>query len=444
MAPSDSMVTVSDLEMRRVSIPLPVATSDKYYPPKVESTSPTRQALTEFVCNSVWIQPNSSLRQCKEWSTENVELYIHLGSGQLATPYTISHEEFEDRCKIFTPGFLQKLYWKRSQFEYCLHYEEKPTVLELGISTYENDSFMGLFRYDIQQKKIYGNVFCKSSDHINIKPINIEDFYTFLECRKEFLIENPLMIVTSVLDFMQRRGQNFVRWRVSLYGLESSLGVTGKTDILKYHGYPDISDNYDVLNAELASLGGDVANSELSMASILFLAKEFSKVVKFCETGTLFPSIQIQEVDSIISRAELYLRHMKMCKDTLHGLTAVLYNRINQRESYSMKTIAVATLIFLPATFVSTIFGVGIFDFHAYQGQNPTTVSKYWIIYFTICTLLTALTLAIWTVWYKWGSRWVRRRKPDLESQWTGQRVEEEVLLRDKQSELSTVPWTIL
>ena len=433
---------------RGLSIPglVPTPSEYKYYAPRVPKTSPRSRALAEFVCNSVWVYPNSPLRHCKEWRTKSVELYIHQGSGQLATPYTVNHEKFEERCEKFTLGFLQKINWKRSQFEYNLHYKEEaeePTILELGMSTYENDSFMGLFRYDIQQKKIYGIVFFKSSDHINLKPVNIEDFYWFLEARRELFMKHPLMIVTALLDFIQQRGQNFVRWRVSLYEMESRLGVTRKTDILKYHGYPGISDNYELLNADLASLGGDVANSELSIASILFLAKEFSKIVKICEKGLPFPSIQIQEVDYIISRAELYLQHMKMCKSTLGGLEAVLYNRINQRESYSMKTIAVITLVYLPATFVSTVFGAGIFDFHAYQRQNPTTVSKYWIVYLTICIVFTTLTLMLWTVWYKWGSRWVYRRKSDLGTQWQLVRVEEEVKLREKQSELSTVsPWT--
>jgi Mg2+ and Co2+ transporter CorA len=44
-----------------------------------------------------------------------------------------------------------------------------------------------------------------------------------------------------------------------------------------------------------------------------------------------------------------------MSQDVLQSLTAVLYNRINKQDADSMKTIAVVTLVFLPATFVSAV-----------------------------------------------------------------------------------------
>jgi hypothetical protein len=219
--------------------------------------------------------------------------------------------------------------------------------------------------------------------------------------------------------------------------MEAKLGITLNADLLKDLGYPDISYDYKLLNAELASIGSDAANSELSASSIHFLAQEFFKLVKICEEELPFPSVQLQEVGGVISRAELYLRHMKMSQEVLHSLTALLYNRINQRESQSMKTIAVATLLFLPATFVSTVFGSGIFDFHAYQGQNTTTVSKYWTIYLTICIVLTALTMTLWVVWYKWGNHWHSKRMSN--SNYPSQKswlVEEELLLRAEQSNL--------
>jgi hypothetical protein len=98
---------------------------------------------------------------------------------------------------------------------------------------------------------------------------------------------------------------------------------------------------------------------------------------------------------------------MKMSQDVLQSLTAVLYNRISKQDTDSMKTIAVVTLVFLPATFISAVFSTGIFNFHATESpNNPKTVSTYGWVYLLACVLSTVLTLISWSCWYRWGRVW--------------------------------------
>lgn len=65
-----------------------------------------------------------------------------------------------------------------------------------------------------------------------------------------------------------------------------------------------------------------------------------------------------------------------------------------QRDSTSMKTIAVVTLLFLPTTTVATIFGTEFFDF----GEEGFRVSR-WIWLFVLLSLtISAIVFAVWVM----------------------------------------------
>ncbi|OAG42370.1 hypothetical protein AYO21_03538 [Fonsecaea monophora] len=87
-----------------------------------------------------------------------------------------------------------------------------------------------------------------------------------------------------------------------------------------------------------------------------------------------------------------------------------------RKDSASMKTIAVVTLAFLPATFVCTIFSMSFFTLNV----NDTTGEKHWLIsdrfwiYWVITMPLTVLTLICW--WY--GQRKEDRREKARQPSW--------------------------
>jgi len=70
-----------------------------------------------------------------------------------------------------------------------------------------------------------------------------------------------------------------------------------------------------------------------------------------------------------------------------------------RRDSSSMKTIAVLTLFFLPATAMASIFGMSMFDWKAKDGD--TVVSRNIWIYIVVAVVLTCLVLIIWILWFK-------------------------------------------
>ncbi|KAF7507242.1 hypothetical protein GJ744_010800 [Endocarpon pusillum] len=72
----------------------------------------------------------------------------------------------------------------------------------------------------------------------------------------------------------------------------------------------------------------------------------------------------------------------------------------SKKDSSAMKTIALLTILFLPATFVATFFSMSIFDFSPSGGSRPV-MSPYMWVYWTITIALTATVLLVWRIWWK-------------------------------------------
>lgn len=68
-----------------------------------------------------------------------------------------------------------------------------------------------------------------------------------------------------------------------------------------------------------------------------------------------------------------------------------------KNDSAAMKTIAALTMIFLPATAVSSFFGMAFFNG---QGGEFTVTSDWWL--FLVLTI--PITLVLFLVWLKWHS----------------------------------------
>lgn len=70
-----------------------------------------------------------------------------------------------------------------------------------------------------------------------------------------------------------------------------------------------------------------------------------------------------------------------------------------KKDGYSMKTLAVVTMLFLPATSVSSILAMPLFRWDEGDG-NRVVNTKLWV-YFVLAIPLTALTVGLWWLWQK-------------------------------------------
>jgi len=388
------------------------------------SSGPLSRALAGFAASNEWAPQAQPFRRWRAGSA--IEVAIGSGSGQDQAPFSVGLEEFVRECVDagFSARFFTKLSGKRSMFEHHLTWDPKTKTassLELAMANYENAGFSLLLRLDIRQKRARALTFVKLQDSGRSEdtPLSLDQFEDYLRRNASSLEEAPFLIASTVLSFFQHELFRYVKWRQELYNMESRLGVTRDADILQSSGYATVSFDYDRLNADLAWLARRSAESTLSASTMLDHANGLLRLAEVCEAyssdtsssqDSLAKTSEMrEEIQSTIQRAELFLKNMKMVDDVLQSLRAVLYNRISKHDSESMKTIAVVTLFFLPATFVSSIFSTGIFDFHTTEGDQRRTVSRYGWIYLLLCILLTCVTLILWLCWYRWGSLWLEK-----------------------------------
>ncbi|EYE98223.1 uncharacterized protein EURHEDRAFT_428938, partial [Aspergillus ruber CBS 135680] len=68
-----------------------------------------------------------------------------------------------------------------------------------------------------------------------------------------------------------------------------------------------------------------------------------------------------------------------------------------QGDNAMMKTIAIVSLVYVPGSYVSSLFGMNFFDMGS---EEEFTVSNHFWIYWIITIPLTAVTVSIWAIWH--------------------------------------------
>ena len=117
----------------------------------------------------------------------------------------------------------------------------------------------------------------------------------------------------------------------------------------------------------------------------------------FCTSLKDRVSSQIQQLYSIVAQTD----------NRLSARIAVT----SGRDSTAMKTLAFITAVFLPGTYIATLFSITMFDWYPSNGTNSSPSSaetsshqgeispKFWI-YWAITVPLTIAVIAIWRVWW--------------------------------------------
>lgn len=142
-------------------------------------------------------------------------------------------------------------------------------------------------------------------------------------------------------------------------------------------------------------------------------------------------------LSSSIASQERWLRALSSRKDTAMNL---VYNLVTQHDSETnteialatnndsavMRVIAILTMIFLPLSTVGTFFGMAFFESTAEGGFR--TSSKLWV-FAASSVPLTALTLGIWWIWWRWdsvsarfGGLWPQRLKKQADVEQAAER----------------------
>ena len=83
-----------------------------------------------------------------------------------------------------------------------------------------------------------------------------------------------------------------------------------------------------------------------------------------------------------------------------------------KQDSIAMKTISILGIVFLPGTYVATLFGTGMFTWVGTGGERTSSlkVSPSMWIYWVITMPLTFVTLVVWLLWSRRENQASRRR----------------------------------
>ncbi|KAG7151368.1 hypothetical protein HYQ46_012853 [Verticillium longisporum] len=115
----------------------------------------------------------------------------------------------------------------------------------------------------------------------------------------------------------------------------------------------------------------------------------------------------VEEYDEKIRDSAMRLDGMAMATQWSYSDTNVEIALATTRDSKHMRSISLITMIFLPGTFLATIFSMTFFDWG--DGTGKARVSGMIWIYFALAFGFTAVTLGSW---YFWTSR--RRRTENI------------------------------
>lgn len=77
-----------------------------------------------------------------------------------------------------------------------------------------------------------------------------------------------------------------------------------------------------------------------------------------------------------------------------------------KRDSASMHTIAIMTLVFLPSSLVATLFGTAFFQFDvSSDGRTTEALSSFFWIFWVVAVPLTGAVIGLWLIFNRRRNR---------------------------------------
>ncbi|KAI9712334.1 MAG: hypothetical protein M1820_001547 [Bogoriella megaspora] len=217
-----------------------------------------------------------------------------------------------------------------------------------------------------------------------------------------------------------------------LLNLENDMGVTnaGMSRARPLDNWPgDL--NIKAMLQEMQSLSaqitfvGHVYDWQLDCTRFLTeAAEEYETIIEGQQNGSqALREYLAFELSSITGLS----RYMQGYKDRTQSQLGVLYSAISQRESQTSITIASSskkdsiammtftfiTALFLPGTFIATLFSMSMFAWQAIANDSGQRVvsTNFWI-YWVITVPLTIAVMIGWRLWYKHADRQWKQELP--------------------------------
>ncbi|KAL4888547.1 hypothetical protein BDV59DRAFT_211044 [Aspergillus ambiguus] len=132
--------------------------------------------------------------------------------------------------------------------------------------------------------------------------------------------------------------------------------------------------------------------------SVSDLAKEAAEVIERY-TRVLEKRTALQKADIRYFQERTEAQHVTLSNMILHrqATASMAIANANMQDSLSLKTLALVTMIFLPGTFLATVFSMPLLKWDG-DGHEKVINNRFWV-YWALAIPLTILTFATWGFW---------------------------------------------
>ncbi|PKX96181.1 uncharacterized protein P174DRAFT_405429 [Aspergillus novofumigatus IBT 16806] len=175
----------------------------------------------------------------------------------------------------------------------------------------------------------------------------------------------------------------------SSWGLRDTVRAIEKNRV-------EIGTNFENMN-ELSRHGDHVIEVLEATIGTFLKIQEQQRRVYDClpaETSKTYQEQAQEYVGFQLLMIQNLLLRSKSSYERLKTETMAAFNRITQRDSSVMKSISILTMVFLPATFISTLFSTPFFQ----DGDDQWKVSEDFWIYWAVSMPLTFVIFVIWAL----------------------------------------------
>ncbi|OAG01400.1 uncharacterized protein CC84DRAFT_1262488 [Paraphaeosphaeria sporulosa] len=169
---------------------------------------------------------------------------------------------------------------------------------------------------------------------------------------------------------------------------------------------PDLTDMPRRLTALANALASNCSslNGVVDIVDTMELySKDFQKS-STCETSDIVTFadrmvLMRQTIRSALRRNEYVKASVEAQVQMVYALRAQQDNEMSHQYGADMRVISIVTLIFLPGTFVATLFSTSFWDFGPLN-EGPL-VSKWVWLYWVVTIVLTMCVVSVW-MWWPW------------------------------------------
>ena len=311
---------------------------------------------------------------------------------------------------IATTSVIRR-YWQRFRGGFLLWFHDTASHTSRAIYLCREDQYWVAFQNGLERCKTYASLPMLPGVIGYMQQVQVSVSYIYrVRAKIDMLlksIDDSLVVVNN--DPKNQTATDDTIWtHEQLKDFETQTRELVRSAQEATRAVPFLTDNTGNLSRIRNSLTSLRAENEAYYESWTKIDAKKDKAKQAEELSGLIDSMMVElksqmlaaewiftKIDSLIKNANLTInradqRSSIQIADSSHTIAIE-----SKRDNLSMMTIAAITMIFLPGTFVASLFAMPLFD----RTHGDVFRSSFWI-YWAITVPLTVLTLLLWLTWF--------------------------------------------